>query len=83
MSVRNFVWRACGVGLILVSAATAVPAANGSAGAALAGVMLALTGLVFAVQGKRVALALRIERSPHRHLPALLNARRARRTGER
>jgi hypothetical protein len=43
---------------------------------------VALIGLVLIVQGKRVAAAVRVERSRHRALLAAIRARRARRSGE-
>ena len=81
MTGRDIAWRAAGVVMILAGSAST--AADLSVGTTLAGFVLAITGIVFAVQGKRVAVALRIERSHHRELPAVLHARRARRDPSR
>jgi hypothetical protein len=73
MISHDGLWRAGGVMLI----GSGVVLANGSnALVGLLGFALTIAGLVLAVQGRRVLLALRIERSRHRELPAMIHARR-------
>jgi hypothetical protein len=79
-------WLARAFGGALFMAACAItrldPHPSGP-GAAVAGFVLSLTGVIFLLQGKRVLLAWRIECSRHRELPRLLHARRLRGRGER
>jgi hypothetical protein len=81
MTRRDLCWRAAGVGLLTLGCALAraVGADGGTAPLGLAGFVLAVLGLVLAVQGRRVVRALRIERSAHRDLPRSLHARHLRR----
>ena len=77
MTGRNNAWRAAGVVMILGGVGSTVT--DPGVGVTLAGFVLAMAGIVFVVQGRRVAVALRIERSRHRELPIILHARRVRR----
>ncbi|OJU22422.1 MAG: hypothetical protein BGN95_09520 [Sphingomonas sp. 66-10] len=76
MTARDFAWRALGALLMIGSyaASALVPTAVARA-TALPGFAVAIAGLVLLVQGKRVALALRIERGRHRELPRAIHAR--------
>lgn len=83
MTRRDLFWRAAGAALIAAGALAtrAASAASGSADiAGLFGVLIAAGGLLLLIGGKRVVLALRVERSRHRELPgAIRSARQARR----
>lgn len=83
MTPRDLIWRAAGVTLIAFGALAtrAATTATGSADlVGLLGVLVAGGGLLLLIGGKRVALALRVERSRHRELPgAIRSARQARR----
>jgi hypothetical protein len=84
MTRRDLFWRAAGAALIAAGALATRAAASAAAGSAdiagLLGVLLAAWGLLLLIGGKRVALALRVERSRHRELPgAIRSARQARR----
>jgi hypothetical protein len=50
---------------------------------AIAGFVMAIVGLVLVINGKRVAMSLRIERSRHRNLPLAIQARQRMRGGRR
>jgi hypothetical protein len=80
MTRRDLAWRAGGA-LLIVLGCTA-SAFTGSydigPGIALLGMPVAFFGLVLAVQGKRVPMAIRIERSRHRRLPFAISARQRR-----
>jgi hypothetical protein len=79
---RDLGWRAAGVTMILVgwsASLSADPDATGMEVLGLLGFSLAMAGLVLAVQGRRVAAALRIERSRHRDLPLRIRSHRTRR----
>ncbi|WP_428680844.1 hypothetical protein [Sphingopyxis sp.] len=83
MTQRDLVWRVAGAALI-ASGALATRAATAAAGSAdlvgLLGVLVAAGGLLLLICGKKVGLALRVERSRHRELPgAIRTARQARR----
>ena len=83
MTQRDLVWRVAGAALI-AAGALATRAATAAAGSAdlvgLLGLLVAATGLLLLIGGKKVALALRVERSRHRELPgAIRTARQARR----
>lgn len=79
MTQRDLFWRAAGGGFI--AAGYGVSRAAESAGGAAAifglfGIMVAAAGLLLLLAGKRVPMALRIERSRHRELPMAIKARR-------
>lgn len=79
MTRRDIAWRLAGIVMIAAACASAgfdKPAAGWSALIPLAGFTLAITGLVIAVQGKRIPAAFRIERSRHRLLPMAIRMRR-------
>ncbi|MDR6847574.1 hypothetical protein J2X47_001786 [Sphingomonas sp. BE270] len=83
MRQRDLAWR--GVGAVAFAFAAAIGLADrmdGGSLLALPAFGVALIGLVLIVQGKRVAAAVRVERSRHRALLAAIRARRARRSGE-
>lgn len=85
MTRRDLFWRSAGA--VMVGAGyLATLAATDAGGAAdivgLAGIFMAAAGLLFILGGKRVVLALRVERSRHRELPSVIHAsRRSRRSG--
>lgn len=83
MTQRDLLWRIAGVSLIIAGAfaTRATTAAAGSADiVGLFGLLVAAGGLLLLLGGKRVMLALRVERSRHRELPgAIRSARHARR----
>jgi hypothetical protein len=81
MTPRDLAWR--GVGAVAFLFAAGVGLADrldGGSLLALPAFGLALIGLVLIVQGKRVAAAVRVERSRHRTLVAAIRAQRAART---
>ncbi|MBP2276951.1 MULTISPECIES: hypothetical protein [Sphingomonas] len=81
MTPRDRAWR--GVGAVAFLFAAGVGLADrldGGSLLALPAFGLALIGLVLIVQGKRVAAAVRVERSRHRTLVGAIRAQRAART---
>lgn len=76
---RNLAWRAAGL-LMVVAGYAANIACDPDKGFAslieLGGFLLMIAGLVLIVQGRRVGMALRIERSGHRALPLAIHSRR-------
>lgn len=85
MTVRDFRWRIGGSTLLAMGYFT-VHAAAQAAGSAdllgLLGFLVAAVGLLLLIGGRRVALALKVERSRHRALPAAIRtAHHARRHG--
>lgn len=82
MTVRDLRWRIAGATLLImghfvVDAAT--EAAGGADMLGLLGLLVAAGGLLLLIGGKRVALALKVERSRHRELPGAIRvARQAR-----
>ncbi|HEV2599078.1 hypothetical protein [Sphingopyxis sp.] len=82
MTVRDLRWRIAGatlliMGYFVVDAAT--KAAGGADMFGLLGLLVAAGGLLLLIGGKRVALALKVERSRHRELPGAIRvARQAR-----
>lgn len=84
MRHRDFLWRGIGLGAFVTAGVVGIAdrLAGGSL-IALPAFGVALIGLVLIVQGKRVAVALRIERSRHRGLAAMIHARRAPSIGAR
>lgn len=85
MTQRDMLWRAGGTLMVAtgyIATTTGADAAGLGAMIAPAGFLLATAGLLLMLGGKRVPLALRIERSRHRELPAAIRARRhSRRAG--
>jgi cytochrome c oxidase assembly factor CtaG len=80
MTARDICWRAGGVALLATAGAAATASGTldtdgGNAAWALLIFTLAAAGAVLLIQGRHVALALRVERGRHRHLPSLLRAR--------
>ncbi|WP_174291575.1 hypothetical protein [Sphingomonas bacterium] len=73
---RHLPWRVGGLSLMAAGCASAAIGDGASAMWSLAGFVLAIVGLVLVVQGGRVPLALRVERSRHRELPMAIHARR-------
>jgi hypothetical protein len=73
-------WRGVGAAALVTGyaiGAFADPAASLAAGVAtLGGFVMAITGLILMVQGRRVPAAIRIELSRHRLLPQAIHARR-------
>ncbi|MBA3942361.1 MAG: hypothetical protein C0520_14235 [Sphingopyxis sp.] len=85
MTVRDLRWR-IGGGTLLAMGYFTVHAASKAAGSAdllgLLGFLVAAAGLLLLIGGRRIALALRVERSRHRELPAAIRtAHHARRQG--
>lgn len=87
MKPRDVIWR--GVGAMLYAGGTAgallIPVSRAQAQSAviLVCMLAGLSGLVLLVQGKKVMLALRVENSSHRLLPALIRSRRRERRTRR
>jgi len=87
MTRRDMIWR--GAGAAMIAAGYSLATATSSDGTGLSslltliGFAAAFLGLVLLVQGKRVPLAFRIERSSHRDLPALIRLQRRRRNARR
>lgn len=86
MTRRDLRWRIGGVALIAAGYAVTRAASNATGSAdipGLFGLLVAAGGLLLLLGGKRVALALRIERSRHRELPGAIHvARQTRRRGK-
>ena len=81
MTRRDMAWRGAGVALLAVTAWVGFGKPFGDdVLPALLTLLLAIVGLVLAVQGHRVPLAWRVERSSHRMLPQAIHQRRCRRT---
>jgi hypothetical protein len=85
MTVRDFRWGIGGSTLLAMGYFTVHTAAQ-AAGSAdlldLLGFLIAAGGLLLLIGGRRVALALKVERSRHRALPAAIRtAHHARRRG--
>lgn len=86
MTRRDLAWRAVGIAMIgggCLTSAVDTGDAGTTAILGLVGFTVAIAGLVLALQGKRVPLALRIERSRHRELPMAIWRRRHTRRGSR
>jgi len=88
MTRRDLFWRALGAAMLIggTSGELLAPGDGGGMRGMLTLLFLAVTlfGLVLFVQGKKVALVLRIEHSRHRLLPELIRSRRReRRTSRR
>lgn len=87
MTLRDVTWRAGGMTLFGIACVIGLDDRLGDGGASGTGTIvaglfsfgLAILGIVLLVQGKRVALAWRVERSPHRNLAAIIHAQRQRR----
>ncbi|MEN3748208.1 hypothetical protein TPR58_13615 [Sphingomonas sp. HF-S3] len=82
MTRRDLGWRAAGVAMIILGWSASLGARSDAAGMEVLGLLgfsLAMAGLVLAVQGRRVAAALRVERSRHRDLPMRIRSHRMRR----
>lgn len=82
MTRRDLGWRAAGVAMIVTGWSASLGAGSDAAGIEVLGLLgfsLAMAGLVLAVQGRRVAAALRVERSRHRDLPMRIHSHRNRR----
>lgn len=76
MKRRDLAWRGLGVGILAVAAAIGPGEWFGTGVAVgVSAFVAALLGLVLIIQGKRVAVALRIERSRHRSLPQAIHRR--------
>lgn len=79
MTRRDLFWRGVGAALF-VGGPSALLLPGDAAGLhgiiTLVGMAATILGLVFIVQGKKVALAVRVENSPHRLLPSLIRSRR-------
>lgn len=85
MTRRDLIWRATGATLIgagyfLTRAATGAEGAADLVG--IVGLLVAAAGLLLVLAGKKVPLALRIERSRHRELPGAIHASRHARRDE-
>ncbi len=84
MMLRDLMWRAGGLALFCPACAIGFSnrlaeggtSETGSTVPGLLSFALAIIGIVLLVHGKRVALAWRVERSPHRHLAAIIHAKR-------
>lgn len=80
MTHRDLLWRGLGATLFVGGPCAALLLPGDAAGMhgiiTLCGLAVTILGLVLVIQGKKAALALRIERSPHRMLPALIRSRR-------
>lgn len=86
MTRRDLAWRVSGgaigaCGFLLSHADLDNADLNTLSGAC--GFILAIVGLVLLIQGKRIPLALRIERSRHRELPLAIALRRSRSRSDR
>lgn len=73
MKARDLAWRGLGLAALALAGALARSTADGSAG--VIAFLVAILGMVLLVQGKRVPLAVRIERSRHRNLPQAIRRR--------
>ena len=80
MTRRDLFWRGLGSLLFIGAPCIVLSASTDSGGSATALTMFCMAmmifGLVLLVQGKKVALAWRVENSPHRMLPAMIRLRR-------
>jgi hypothetical protein len=81
MKTGDLVWRGAGLALIGLGCApglidAARPTGSGNATIACLGAILATVGLILAINGRRVGVILRIERSKHRELPLLVRQSR-------
>lgn len=86
MTRRDLFWRAAGAALIAAGALAtrlAPAAADGADIVGLLGVLVAAGGLLLLIGGKRVGLALRVERSRHRELPGAIRTARQALRGKR
>lgn len=85
MMLRDLMWRTSGAVMIAAGYFATFASARASGLTLIiapASFLLAAAGLLLFLGGKRVPLALRIERSRHRYLPTAIHARRrARRRG--
>lgn len=81
MTQRDLFWRTAGATLVGVGYALTRVATDASADlVGIVGLLVAAAGLLLLLAGKKVVLALRVERSRHRELPGAIRAsRRARR----
>lgn len=79
MTVRDLRWRISGATLLFIGSFI-VHGATEAAGSAdmlgLLGLLVAAGGLLLLIGGRRVALALKVERSRHRELPAAIRVAR-------
>lgn len=87
MTRRDIFWRALGATFLVggTCGELLAPGDDGGMRGLLTLLFLAVTlfGLVLLVQGKKVALVLRIENSRHRMLPELIRSRRRERRAKR
>lgn len=81
MKTDDLVWRGVGVALMglgcapgLIDASRTMP--SGNVTIACLGAVVAIIGLILAINGRRVGVILRIERSKHRELPLLVRQSR-------
>jgi hypothetical protein len=72
---RDLAWRGIGLAALALAGAIARSPGDGGGATGLIAFLVAISGLVLLVQGKRVPLALRIERSRHRNLPQAIRRR--------
>ncbi|MGH6633551.1 hypothetical protein [Sphingopyxis sp.] len=81
MTQRDLFWRAAGAALVGAGyVLTHVATGAGADLVGIVGLLVAATGLLLLLAGKKAMLALRVERSRHRELPGAIRAsRRARR----
>jgi hypothetical protein len=83
MTRRDFRWRVLGAVLFIGGPSLALLTPGRAAGphglVTVLCLVATLLGLVLLIRGRKVALALRVENSPHRMLPALLHERRLKR----
>lgn len=79
MTRRDLAWRCGGVVLFGLACANALVNRESNTGVdGLVRFLIAIFAVVLMVQGKRLALLFRIERSRHRTLASAIHARRAR-----
>jgi hypothetical protein len=81
MTQRDLFWRTAGAALVGIGYTLTRIATDAAADlVGIAGLLVAAVGLLLVLAGKKVPLALRVERSRHRELPGAIHAsRRARR----
>ncbi len=79
MTRRDLLWRGLGAALFVGAPCVDLVTREGGEGVRTAVTMLCMASMIFGVvllvQGKRAALALRVERSSHRMLPAMIRSR--------
>ena len=80
MTGRDLAWRGAGLALTMIGCAPGIVRPADATGLwsalTIAGLLVAIAGIVLMIHGRRVAVALRIERSRHRQLPSILRTRR-------